>query len=550
VVVVLAAASMTLGTKTLARQNPQRASIQGTIVRAGTAEPLAGARVTYFRQSSPGVSVSTDATGAFAITDIEPGTYVLSFSARGYARREYKQKTLHGHGEPIELSAGQAVKDLVVQLTPGGSVEGRVRDSEGFPAIGVPVELMRFVYDFQGKRTLSTEAFAETDDHGEYRLFWLTPGTYYLRAGGERSGRGPRDLDSNSETVTDGNHVFEPFAEIFYPTADTIESAGTFEVREGVEAKGVDFLVKRQHLHRIRGRVLDGQTGRFPAAAEIGISGERWASGAWPSHYSPTDGTFELRGLWPGTYRVFAQLRDAVASLEPKAVGSATVRIVDTDAEDVVLRILPPVPLSGRLVIESSAPIPSELRIQLQNPEGSGNLGLLPNWLSAPVNADGSFRIPQIIDGSYNVAVSEPGYYVKQARYAGADLLSSPWKFVSGTARSTLEVMISTNVAEVSGTITDAQLNPTAGADVVLVPDRRRDNLELFFHTTTDARGHYKLENISPGDYKLFAWQEIGYGSWFDPNVLKKYEQNSRAIQLGESARVTVDTRHITAEAP
>jgi hypothetical protein len=243
-------------------------------------------------------------------------------------------------------------------------------------------------------------------------------------------------------------------------------------------------------------------------------------------------------------------LRDAEAPLEPKAVGGATVRIVDTNVEDVVLRVLPPVSLSGRIVTESGAPIPAELRIQLQNPEGSINSFLLPNWLSAPVNADGSFRIPQIVDGTYNVAVSEPGYYVKQARYAGSDLLNSPWKFVSGSAPSTLEVMISTNVAEVSGTITDAQLNPTAGADVVLVPDRRRDNLELFLYTTTDARGHYKLENISPGDYRLFAWQEIGYGSWFDPDVLKKYEQNSRAIQLGESARVTVDARHIAAETP
>jgi hypothetical protein len=158
-VIVLAAASMTLGTETLARQNPQTASIQGTIVRAGTAEPLAGARVTYFRQSSPGVSVTTDARGAFAITDIEPGTYVLAFSARGYETRDYRQKTPHGHGEPLELAAGQVVKDLVVQLTPGGSVEGRVRDSEGFPAIGVPVQLMRLVY-FQGKRTLSAEAVA------------------------------------------------------------------------------------------------------------------------------------------------------------------------------------------------------------------------------------------------------------------------------------------------------------------------------------------------------------------------------------------------------
>jgi hypothetical protein len=543
---------MALSVTTFARQNPQTASIYGKVVREGTAEPLAGARVTYFRNSPPssgGVSVTTDATGGFAITEIEPGTIVLGFSARGYVRREYKQKTPHGHGEPLELAAGQVVKDLVVQLAPGGSIEGRVRDSDGFPAIGVQVELVRFVYDPWGRRTLSSEALAETDDHGEYRLFWLTPGAYYLRAGGERTDGRLRDLDSNSETVTKDNQVFEPFSEVFYPASDTIDSARTFEVRAGVETKSVDFLVRRQHLHRIRGSVLDVQTGGFPAAAEIGISAEGWAVGAWPSHYNPKDGTFELRGLRPGTYRVFAQLKNPVAPLEPAAVGIATVRIVDADVE-AVLRILPPASLSGHLVIESGAPTPSGLRIQLQNPESFSTTFLPPNWLSAPVNADGSFRIPQIDDGIYNVAVSPPGYYLKQARYAGADVLSSPWKFVSGGTPSSLEVVISSNVAQVSGTITDAQLNPTSGADVVLVPDKRRDNLELFLHVSTDARGRYSLENVWPGDYKLFAWEDIEYGSWFDPNVLKKYEQVARPVQVLESARVTVDARHIPAEKP
>jgi hypothetical protein len=190
------------------------------------------------------------------------------------------------------------------------------------------------------------------------------------------------------------------------------------------------------------------------------------------------------------------------------------------------------------------------MRIQLQNPEGSVSQFLLPNTLSAPINPDGSFRIPQIIEGTYNVAVSESGYYVKQARYDGADVLSSPLKFVSGGVSSTLEVVISSNVAQVSGTITDALLKPTDGAFVVLVPDKRRDNLEFFHDTTTDARGRYTLENIWPGDYKLYVWESIEYGSWFDPNVLKKYEQNARPVQLRESSRATVDTTHIPLETP
>jgi hypothetical protein len=38
------------------------------------------------------------------------------------------------------------VKDVVVRLIPGGNIEGRVRDGDGLPAVGVPVEILRFAY--------------------------------------------------------------------------------------------------------------------------------------------------------------------------------------------------------------------------------------------------------------------------------------------------------------------------------------------------------------------------------------------------------------------
>jgi hypothetical protein len=111
-------------------------------------------------------------------------------------------------------------------------------------------------------------------------------------------------------------------------------------------------------------------------------------------------------------------------------------------------------------------------------------------------------------------------------------------------------VVISRNVAQVSGTVIDALLQPSAGAQVVLAPDRRRDNIELFHVATADAQGRYTLNNIAPGDYKLFAWEAIEYGQWFDPNVLKKYESFASPLHLRESAQERVDVRHIPAETP
>jgi hypothetical protein len=42
-----------------------------------------------------------------------------------------------------------------------------------------------------------------------------------------------------------------------------------------------------------------------------------------------------------------------------------------------------------------------------------------------------------------------------------------------------------------------------------------------------------------------FAWEAIDYNGWLDPNVLKRHEQDGRALQLRESGQETVDVRQI-----
>ena len=541
-----------------AGQGVRTASIQGRVLRGGTAEAIAGVRVTYYREGrderAQRATVTTDATGMFAISNLEPGDYRLSFSARGYTDQDFGQKIRYSEAKPIELAPGQILKDLVIRMAPGGSIQGRVRDGEGAPAIGVPVELVTFVYNFNGDRTLSREAVTLTDDRGEYRLFWLAPDRYYLRAGGMRTDARRGIASGYAGVVIDGNQVAQPFAETFYPSAASPESASLLEVGAGAELKDIDFRVKSQQLYRIRGSVVDSRTGLAPAAAEISLSAENWGMGPWADHYNRATGTFELRNLWPGNYTVLALFLDADAnplrpapnSRQPRAAGFAKVRITDSNLDDVVLQLLPPVSLSGRLVLEDGGALLPDLRIELKNPEGSVSQFFLPDWLNAPVSADGSFLIPQIISGTYNVAVSDAAYYVKQAQYAGADVASSPLKF-SGDRSSALQVVISPNVAQLSGTITDALLQPSSGTQVALVPDQRRDNRELFYAATTDARGRYTLTNIRPGDYKLYAWEAIAYGQWFDPNVVKKYETNAQPVRLLESDRKTLDAVQIPA---
>ena len=58
---------------------------------------------------------------------------------------------------------------------------GRVDDADGDPVGRVQVLALRLVYD-GGKQVMTIAQTVTTNDWGEYRMFWLTPGAYRVAA--------------------------------------------------------------------------------------------------------------------------------------------------------------------------------------------------------------------------------------------------------------------------------------------------------------------------------------------------------------------------------
>lgn len=307
---------------------PPKASIEGMVVRIGTAEPIR-ARVTVSRVvvstapavptpppipgATPGIpSVMTDSQGKFVVKDLETGSYRLTVAANGYARQEYGQRVFGTQGTPIDLATGQALKDVVVRLTPAGYVTGRLTDERGEPAIGVQAQLLRPSYNAQGQRTFQSGGLTRTDDRGEYRLFWVTPGRYYLLAPA-----GPA-LNRSLELAGVGdspNGIAESYAITYYPGVPDVKEASIIEVRPGVELSAIDFSIPRQRLFRIRGRLIDSRTGQKPLGAAIttsstSITGGGTFSSAMGQSYDPASGTFEIRDVSPGPYTVTAVFQE------------------------------------------------------------------------------------------------------------------------------------------------------------------------------------------------------------------------------------------------
>src|SRR4030095_9663373 len=103
------------------------------------------------------------------------------------------------------------------------------------------------------------------------------------------------------------------------------------------------------------------------------------------------------------------------------------------------------------------------------------------------------------------------------------------------------QIVVGSSAGVVEGVVRD-NLRNLVRARVVLVPDlAHRQRADLYQSISTDDSGRFRLQGIPPGDYVLFAWEDIENGLWLDPEFLKRHEPSGRSIRILESIRETIE---------
>jgi 5-hydroxyisourate hydrolase-like protein (transthyretin family) len=523
----------------------------------------------------------TDGQGRFAFTSVEPGTYRLIFSASGYATQDYGQRVSGSAGTPIALRASEGKRDIVMRIAPVSAISGRVLDNRGQPIEGVPVQLFHFSYDETAHRKLKPAASAQTDDRGDYRFYFLSPDRYYLNAGHQPSQSFLPDFGVHVTPFNQGylspNRIPQNYALTYYPGAADVESATALDVQPGADLSGIDLFLAPQQVYRIRGRIVDSRTGQPPSSATLSLRAQGTdvismlgAEIPLPPNYKPADGTFEIMNVASGSYMLTASVLNPTpqrpvdfAGLSPaertayveaikaeqlaRPTGSTKINVMNSDLDGITITIGSTGSISGRFRIESPAPgSPTAfdvLRVQLKNAADFGGIASTNPLDSGLVKADGTFIIQAIPVGEYRLSVTgiPRGAYLKQAQLGPFDVLNAPLRF-SGSESNTLDIVISPNAGQIEGDALDSGGQPAPGVQVVLIPDANRTRTELFRPVVSDANGHFSIDAVVPGDYKLAAWDSIEPYAFFDPQLIKQAEQNGKPIRVAESSnqRATV----------
>ena len=567
------------------QQQAPPGGIEGVVLQSTSSEPIPRAQVTLSKVVQPPANLTpatlptpvapippifTDAAGKFSFANLEPGQYRIVAGRNGFVRMNYGERYSGGPGTILTVPTGQTLKDINFRLIQTAAISGRIREASGEPGAGLNVQLMKTSYNVNGQKTFQTVAAGRTDDRGEYRLFWISPGRYYLSVTGNRNALTFISIDgillsggaSPNEIVSTG------LAAVYYPGTLDPMRAVVIDVGAGGELGGIDILLPQQTVYRVRGRVVDSATGQPPRTASISLMPRdptiSTLTTSTNPNYNPTTGTFDLRDVPPGQYWLRAQASEstATATVPASAVGRTVSDVlsmtigsrmaaqipvdVTGDLEGLVLNMSAGLSVAGILRVEG-APLPSTPqapRVTLRP--------TAPNGLSSPLqptNADGTFTLSNVFPGEYRVMVTPmpPDYYIKEARNEQTDVLNQPW-VIGNAIRGSLEVVLSSGAGQIDGTVVDARSQPVGSLQAILLPDQDRSRQELFKTAITDQNGKFTFRGVAPGNYKIFAWEGIEANSYFDPEVLRQYEPQGKAVRVAEGAKLTAEVKMIPAK--
>ncbi len=516
------------------------ARIAGRVVAADSGKPLRGAvmRLLSFTVEGVNETSATDAQGRFEFAGLAPGRYQLEASKEGYLGLQFGQRRPPEPDRPIDLLAGEQFDKADFSLPRAGAIEGALMDEFGDPAPNILVQVSRLDY-VAGRRRLmpigSQNTARPTDDKGQFRVYGLAPGDYYVSA--------------LSGAFTEQNET-GGFAPTYYPGTPDAASARVVRVGVGESAEDIKFSLVPARMARISGTVFSegGQPVRatliLTQSDRLGVSEFLAARGR-----SNADGSFTFRNVPPGRFVVQAFGPSPNGALGQSPFGWMPVTINGEDQIGLDVKLSPDVVIRGRIVFDGNAPQPKPNEVSV--------FPMPIEFDSAPVVGGGPPRSTIRDDWTFEVGnmsglrvfqvnVRSPGWTLKSVTLDGKDVTDTPLDFRKGKDIDGIEVVLTSRAASVSGGVIDGNGQPTTSCNVIVfaADTAKWPFPSRFVRLARPSQdGRYKLQGLPPADYLAVALPAIQGTEWQDPEFLERLRPMAKALTLSEGEARTLDLK-------
>ena len=517
-----------------ADKGPPPCVVSGRVVTAADGTPVASSRVAlvpeHQRRESQVYAAISDGSGRFTISEVPAGRYRFLATHTGYVDQHY-QSSGDDTGAILALQAGQELKDVLFRLTLAAVLTGRVNDEDGEPMALVEVVALRRPTDEETedrddspsrRPELLPAGNAQTDDRGQYRIFGLKAGEYYIKAVDEYEPMGHVIFGSEWEVR---QALGTQYAPVYYPGVTQIGQAESLVVRPGEEAQ-VDLVLRRIKTVQISGRVI-GADGKPATDVSIWLEEVAGDYGFVQGNETDSKGEFKLKGVAPGSYVLHA--RQHSSENEANYHASQKTEVGADNIDSILLALGKGVNFLGRLDVSGAGTKFERMFIALTS-HVDQTAGAF-----ARVKKDGTFQLLDVPDGTFSFSMNglEEGWYVKSVHLGATDILANGLEVEKGKGGGTIQVVVSNGGAELAGLVTqDDKL--MIGARVRIIPDpETRYNRLRTRSANTDQSGRFSLVGVAPGQYRVIAKAS-------GPNGEDTVASDPKSISLSEHDHKTI----------
>ena len=566
------------------------ATVSGTVTVADTGQPARKARMSLSGSELRGArNVTTDEMGRFEFVALPAGRYSLSASKSGHVTVRYGQRHLGRPGTPIQLADGQKIQ-LQLQIPRGGVITGTVLDEHGEAIPGTQVRVLRYSMQ-SGQRRLQQAGNGSTDDRGIYRVYGLQPGEYVVAA----TPRNPsanlarrqallaevaavrlaaaeagaarvmaERMSAGAESLLPTDDAVEGYAPVYYPGTTALGSASSVNVGIGEEKMGIDFSLQLVSIARVEGVVVTaaGEPARNIQVSLVNVGVNVPGMGS-NSARPDRDGRFRLSNVAPGQYMLVARgtIRGqgrGGAGFEVTPAGRAAAAVAARASEterlwamtnvfvdgrnisNLALTLQPGMNVSGRLVFEGTATLPTDLtrlRVTASPVDPPGASRGVASSAAVRVDASGRFTINGVVPGRYRLTASgaSQGWTLSSSTVSGQDTLDFPVEVKPNEGVSGAILTFTDRPTEITGTIVNERGEPAPDYTIIVYPAERH------FWTPGSRRissqrpgtdGHFTFRNLPPGEYRIAPVLDPEPGTWYDPALLQQLDATALRFPL------------------
>jgi protocatechuate 3,4-dioxygenase beta subunit len=543
--------------------------IRGRVLASDGGGPIRRAQVRISGSEVAPKAALTDAEGRFEFRDLPAGRFTLQASKSGFVSVQYGQTRPFESGKPIELADKQGLDNADISMPRGSVISGRIVDEFGDPIPDASVTASRQTWQ-NGRRRLvpSPGRVAQTNDLGQFRIYGLPPGDYYVSATLRGGAMELMDLEvmvgaSFTAAAPAASVPKSGYASTYYPGTPNVTEAQRVTLAPGQENSSVDFALVAVRLARVSGIVIGSDGKPLEGAAVTAVPANRDFSGmlGQATARSGKDGSFTINSVAPGDYTLQARSVQVITSTQGDNMmvfraatigggdsesGSTPLSVAGEDVAGIVLATSKGGTATGQLTFDGPRPSTlTSIRLTSLPTDGDGGPSL---GGATSVKDDGSFELkglsgPRLI----RIGNAPPGYTLKSVRLNGTDITDAGAEFKAGETTSGLEVELSSRSTSVTGAVTASDGSLLKDYTVVIFSESpehwRLPMTRWVTGTRPDQDGRFKVQNLPAGAYLAVAVDYVAQGEWGDPELLDRLKSRARRFTLADGAVETLDLK-------